>query len=396
MQKDIIIAPSRIEPIRLEDGTPESVFELSHKLATKAATLGGNLPARTLTDLAGVVRIMNSYYSNKIEGHNTLPRDIERALRGDFDDDPSRRAMQFEAAQHVRLQAEIDETASRGKLHDPAGADFIRHLHREFYRGAAPEFLRLDDGSDLVPGEWREIDVKVGLHIPPPYEYVPMFMRHFYNRLRQDHLAGLAKIHSIPTAHHRLNYIHPFADGNGRVSRLVSHAMAHHAGIAAGGLWSVSRGLARGLGGGLEGRQQYKQKMQLADRERQGDRDGRGNLSLAALVSFVQWFLEVCIDQVDFMSNLFDLQGLGTRYDKWADARNMRKETAQVLRILLLRGEVARGQVSTLIGKHPRTARTLISGLVKEGIVGSDTPKGPISLRFPTNTHDELFPRLFV
>jgi Fic family protein len=86
----------------------------------------------------------------------------------------------------------------------------------------------------------------------------------------------------MATAHHRFNYIHPFYDGNGRVSRLMSHAMAHHAGIGAGGLWSVSRGLARGLQDGLPGREEYREMMQLADRVRQGDRDGRGNLSLAS------------------------------------------------------------------------------------------------------------------
>ncbi len=51
----------------------------------------------------------------------------------------------------------------------------------------------------------------------------------------------------MATAHHRLNYIHPFLDGNGRVSRLLSHVMALSAGIGAHGLWSVSSGLARGL-----------------------------------------------------------------------------------------------------------------------------------------------------
>ncbi|MDF3153382.1 Fic family protein [Mesorhizobium sp. XAP10] len=55
--------------------------------------------------------------------------------------------------------------------------------------------------------------------------------------------------------------MHPFPDGNGRVSRLMSHAMALEAGIAAHGLWSISRGLARGV----KSRTDYKRMMDHAD-----------------------------------------------------------------------------------------------------------------------------------
>lgn len=92
---------------------------------------------------------------------------------------------------------------------------------------------------------------------------------------------------ALASAHHRFNYIHPFPDGNGPVSRLMSHAMASVAGVGAHGLWSISRGLARGL----ESRADYKRMMAHSDMPRQGDRDGRGNLSVTALKEFVLWFL---------------------------------------------------------------------------------------------------------
>ncbi len=43
---------------------------------------------------------MNCYYSNLIEGHDTHPVDIERALRHDYSDDPRTRNLQLEAAAH--------------------------------------------------------------------------------------------------------------------------------------------------------------------------------------------------------------------------------------------------------------------------------------------------------
>src|SRR5581483_6853412 len=121
------------------------------------------------------------------------------------------------------------------------------------------------------------------------------------DRYRFDRFGASAPIVAIAAAHHRFNYIHPFPDGNGRVSRLMSHAMAHVSGIGAHGLWSISRGLARGI----ENKTEYKRMMDYADTPRQGDLDGRGNLSQRALTEFILWFLRVCLDQVNFMSGLF-------------------------------------------------------------------------------------------
>lgn len=174
----------------------------------------------------------------------------------------------------------------------------MRWLHREFYR-EAPETLLWIEGAGrrfrMEPGAFRSEpahDVQVGRHIPPPSDRVESFMSHFEKRYRLDRLGRSGQIIAMAAAHHRLNYIHPFLDGNGRVSRLMSHAIGLQAGIGVFGLWSVSRGLARGL----ESREEYKQMMAYADSLKLGDLDGRGNLSLKALAEFVEWFLKVCLD----------------------------------------------------------------------------------------------------
>jgi Fic family protein len=71
---------------------------------------------------------MNTYYSNLIEGHDTRPRDTERALAGEFDQDEGRRNLQREAAAHVRVQAEIDRRAEEGTLPPPASRAFLQWL----------------------------------------------------------------------------------------------------------------------------------------------------------------------------------------------------------------------------------------------------------------------------
>jgi len=48
----------------------------------------------------------------------------------------------------------------------------------------------------------------------------------------------------IACSHHRLTWVHPFIDGNGRTARLHSHLLLHSLGLTEG-LWSPMRGLAR-------------------------------------------------------------------------------------------------------------------------------------------------------
>lgn len=73
----------RIEPARLEN-SPERVADLAAELSAASARFGRSLHARTSANIAALVRIMNTYFSNLIEGHDAKPRDIERALAGEL------------------------------------------------------------------------------------------------------------------------------------------------------------------------------------------------------------------------------------------------------------------------------------------------------------------------
>jgi Fic family protein len=392
--------PYRIEPTRLEE-IPEAISDVIAELSAASATLGATLNPRTAANLADLVRIMNTYYSNLIEGHDTRPRDIERALAGEFDQDNERRNLQVEAAAHVRVQTELDKLAAENRLPEPASREFIRRLHREFYQDASDTMLRVR-GKDreivMKPGEWRSLpehEVAVGRHLPPSSDRVADFMEYFERQYRFEPLKKGGRIVAMAAAHHRFNYIHPFPDGNGRVSRLMSHAMAHRAEIGAHGLWSISRGLARGLAGGLEGRREYKRMMDHADMSRQGDLDGRGNLSHRALCEFVLWFLRVCLDQVKFMSGLLELETLAKRVGSYVARRELKPEATRLLQEALIRGQFERGEISRITGLPDRSARRVLTEVTQAGLLASETPKGPVSLRFPVDALEILFPRLF-
>lgn len=386
----------RIEPARLEDAG-EDIMNAVAELSAKTSRLGAALHPRTAANLAALVRMMNCYYSNLIEGHNTRPRDIERALQGRLANEAGRRNLQIEARAHVRLQTEIDRLHAEGSLPEPASQNFLRWLHREFYQDAPKAMLRIEGAGKtflMEPGEWRsrpEQDVQVGNHLPPSSDRVADFMRHFEERYRLDRLGMAARILAMAAAHHRFNYIHPFPDGNGRVSRLMSHAMGLAGGIGAHGLWSISRGLARGIVGPTD----YKRMMDYADMPRQGDLDGRGNLSLRALTEFIVWFLRLCLDQVDFMSNMFEISGLSERLRTYVRTREMPSAAERLIDEVLMRGELDRGAVADVLALSQRQSRRIVGRLVEEGLLASDTPKTAVSLRFPTRSLEILFPRLW-
>jgi Fic family protein len=390
-------SPARIEPARLEEPTTD-IADVIAELAASSATLGKALHPRTAANLADLVRVMNTYYSNLIEGHNTRPRDIERALAGELDKDEGRRNLQLEAAAHVRVQREVDRMGNEGTLPPPASREFILWLHREFYRDA-PEVMLLikTERAELrmEPGEWRtrpEEDVEVGRHVPPSSARVADFMRYFEERFQVQKMGRATQTMAIASAHHRFNYIHPFLDGNGRVSRLMSHAMAWSANIGSRGLWSISRGLARGL----ESRADYKQMMDRADSPREGDLDGRGNLSQKALQEFVLWFLRVCLDQTTYMSDLFELDRLAERFKAYVlRSPDLKPEAVALLQEALIRGQFERGEVGRITGLPERTARRVLNDVLQAGLLASETPKGAVSLRFPADALEDLFPRLY-
>ena len=388
--------PARIEPCGIEEAIPVALTDLVLEIRSSAEALGRRLHPDSAAELRRMTRIMNAYYSNLIEGHNTRPRDIEAALAGRLDDVEDR-PLAEEAAAHVRVQAWIDDTAARGDLPEPTSVAFIRDLHRRFY-DAMPVELRFTehDGQrkEILPGAFRAAgeEVSVGRHLPPSASRIPAFMDHFALRYRGLTRGPTGRILSIPAAHHRLNYIHPFLDGNGRVSRLMSHAMCQAAGIGGHGLWSISRGLARGLQDPAE----YKERMDAADQPRRGDRDGRGNLSLSTLTSFTGWFLTVMLDQIRFTEAMFDLTTLQQRYTLLiADRYPGKDRLPQLVSHVLRQGEMARGDARFVTGTSERSARSDLGELIGGGFLKSATPKGAVRIAFPLDYRERLFPNLF-
>ncbi len=365
--------------------------DLTVELAARSAGFRRSLPAGVLTALADLVRAMNCYYSNLIEGHDTHPVDIERALKNDYSTDAHKRDLQLEAKAHIAVQQWIDDGRLRGRA---VTAEGICEVHRRFCASIPEHMLWIEDPETherlrMVPGELRRRDVKVGRHIPISPGAIPRFLAQFeaaYGRLgKTDSILAAAAVH------HRLLWIHPFLDGNGRVARLMSHSMLVDA-LDSGGIWSVARGLARNVAA-------YKGHLTECDLPRRNDLDGRGNLSEEALASFTRFFLKTCLDQIDFMEQLVQPDRLRTRVLLWAEEETrlnaLPANAGKVLEAVLYRGELPRGDVGGVLGLTPRHARRIVSALIGRGVLVSQGPRDPLRLAFPAALASRWMPGLF-
>jgi len=384
---------STMEPLLIGSDSRHrpALTDLAVELAQRSAGFRRSLPDSLLSSLAELVRAMNCYYSNLIEGHDTHPIDIERALKGDYSKDAKKRDLQLEAKAHIAVQQWIDT----GGLKSPATTiDSITDIHRRFCEQLPKDLLWSENPETkekikVIPGELRQRDIAVGRHIPISAPAVPRFLKRYeevYSRLGKTET-----IIATAAAHHRLAWIHPFLDGNGRVARLVSHATLLDA-LNTGAVWSIARGLARNV-------DEYKTHLAACDLQRRNDLDGRGNLSEESLAEFTKFFLTVCLDQVKFMEELTQPDQLRTRIIAWADEEvrqnNLPPKVNNILEALLYRGELPRGEAASIVGTGERQARRVVSQLIDQGVVTSESTRAPLRLAFPATLASRWMPGLF-
>ncbi len=391
--KDDDESVSLMEPMLVSESSTQrtALTDLVVELAAKAAGFRRSLPAGVLIALADLVRGMNCYYSNLIEGHDTHPVDIERALKNDYSADPKKRNLQLEAKAHIEVQQWIDAGGLQGRS---ATVEGLREAHRRFCE-LLPDDMSWAEEPDtgerirMVPGQLRQKYVKVGNHIPVSPGAVPRFLERF--ELAYSNIGKTDTIIAAACAHHRLLWIHPFLDGNGRVARLLSHSLLLES-LDSGGIWSIARGLARNESA-------YKMHLMACDTTRRNGLDSRGNLSEEALVEFSRFFLTTCIDQVAFMEKLVQPERLRDRILLWADeeirADTLPPKSGIVLEAVLYRGELPRGEVAGILGSSDRQARRVTSALIGHEVLASESSRAPLRLVFPAKLATRWMPGLF-
>ncbi len=248
----------------------------------------------------------------------------------------------------------------------------------------------------IIPGEWRSQSVIVGNYIPPEADYVKPLMKAFCEVYNPNKYYGDKKIISIMCAHHRFAWIHPFADGNGRVARLLTDYALKTIGIESMGIWCLSRGLAR-----LSG--DYKSLLQHADNIRQGDYDGRGQLSESALIKFCKFMITTSLDQIEYFDDKLKLKQMYLRIQSYVSARNdnrvkgfgkLKTVAALIIYNAYVQGKLDRKTAIELSGMPDRSARKLMAQLREEGLLSETSSRSPFQWEIPEHAEPWYFPQL--
>jgi len=379
-------SPHQFEPL-IPSIIPVILTDKAAKIVREAMLLAGAAHPVSRAVIRERVRSMNSYYSNRIEGQGTHPLNIERALKKQFSDKPDVARLQRLAVAHIEAEIELEQHVQAGE--SPLSAQFLIAAHHALYSRLTPPDRVTDQGHVVVPGEVRTVEVKVGEHVPPGHASLPQFLKRLDEVYNHKHGWDIHLLY-LACLHHRAAWIHPFRDGNGRAVRLQSHCALW---ALSDGLWSPGRGLARATG-------DYYARLHNADGLRRGDLDGRGNLTTEGLLEWMHFFLDVCLDQVQFMGRMLALDGMKRRIEalitfRHAHDKAVRMEAVLPLYHLFAAGPLTRREFSQMTGLGERTARSLISKLLQDGLIASGSPLGPLRWSLPLDSMSFLFPELY-
>ncbi len=384
-----------IIPTDLQGVIYPELLELSEEICIKSAALIGSHNPQVLYGIQELLRKVNSYYSNKIESEGTHPLDIDKALKKEFSSNSKEKKLQILSLAHIEVQRYIESSDN-----NPFSQDFILSIHKALYdKPQMHDFLRIaykDSYITMIPGVLRQRDVEVGSHVAPIYTELPMLMNTFETLYKfPKHATQAQKLIYSFSSHHRLAWIHPFIDGNGRAARLALDGALLGMKLEGYGLWNISRGLARASS-------DYKKYLAGADIPKLGEYDGRGTLTAKGLKAYVRFMLETALDQVNYMGESLKLETLNHRIQRYSrlsteglvGTKPLPKYSLPLFKELLICGELPRGMVKDIIGTKDRTATTLIKDLSQRDFLESSTPKSPIRLKFNAHFASYLFPEL--
>jgi Fic family protein len=386
--------PVQMEPLLIDAIRPvyNDLIGLAAELSEASACLDAALVPSTARSLSTLVENMNCYYSNLIEGHKTLPIEIEQALQ-EATEKVETKDLQSLAFAHI----EADRWAKQRSLDQQSLLPFLLEVHRVFGQHLPDDLLKLGDGSMMTPGEFRTKEVQVGRHLAPKAErldrFLDRYMQVYGRRLEWAKKGGISRLDGIVSsfaAHHRLAWIHPFLDGNGRVARITLDAMLRACGVNGTCLWSMSRGFAKTS-------EEYKAQLARADEPRMGDLDGRGNLSEKRLAEFCTYALRTAIDQAKYMGSMFALENFQARTEGYFRRVrfDLKPESVYLFLHAFGMGEFERGEAPRITGLNERSARDVLSNLLDEGFLLSDSPKGKVRVSFPVHALGSLLPNLY-
>ena len=192
------------------------IMELDH---LRKQQLDSTTPAYLFYQLKHLFHLFESVGSARIEGNNTTVAEyIETKIEGETASPKVDEGIQ-EIANIEFAMGYIEEYIGSGY---PINETFLKAIQQIIVQDLGRE-------GDMYAGAYRPANVRIAnsSHCPPESNLVPVYMEELFSVLRDDASFQFDLI-KVALAHHRLVWIHPFNNGNGRTVRLFTYALLLH------------------------------------------------------------------------------------------------------------------------------------------------------------------------
>jgi Fic family protein len=216
-------------------------FSITNRITaglTRIERARGFLEAATLSEawireMSRRALILEAHHTTHIEGTRLTLEQAEQLLEGkpipDADPDDVRELLNYRRA--------FDFVSEYLESGGPITEGLIREIHKRLVEGVR--------GGAAAPGEYRKIQNYVvnsitgeTIYTPPPAHDVPIMMAELVDWLNQERETHPVLVSGI--AQFQFVHIHPFLDGNGRTSRLLSTLYLYRAGYDFKRLFTIS------------------------------------------------------------------------------------------------------------------------------------------------------------
>lgn len=274
-----------------EPQIPRIDGHLAKRIATKKDRLdrARPLPPDVMARLQADTRVTFTYHSNALEGNTLSLRETQLVIEDGITVGGHPLREYLEATNHADAYQHLSDLV---RLGHPITSDTILLLHR----------VTMDKILD-TPGQWRTVlvTIKGAAITPPPPSQIAHLMQEWatwVNSTGNDY----SPIVRATVAHHGFEAVHPFADGNGRVGRLLLNFMLMQAGFPPATLQREWRG-------------EYLAALTQADH---GNYRALANLIGKAVEIGLDAYLEACIevkeDPYKPLTELAPLMGMEANY----------------------------------------------------------------------------------
>lgn len=193
-----------------------AVIELE-KLRVKK--LGGPVPPYIFFQIKDIFQILESLGSARIEGnHTTLAEFVEKII-----ENPNRQTKIEKDREIFNIERAIDFIEKNVSSKTKISRAFISEIHKILVDGLTPP--PSGEGSKY-PGEMRPKNVVItkSNHIPPEAIKVSDYFNELIAFINQP-IESQYHLLAIAISHHRMAWIHPFDNGNGRLVRMFTYAL---------------------------------------------------------------------------------------------------------------------------------------------------------------------------